>query len=151
MRARATVTKRVRGGASRAKGAGEASFERLTQSVEAAEAALKDLRKELSKGTRDVLDDLAKTLGDARKNPRSVSRTVSKDLEQIQHALAAASLRRRSRDVGRRTKYLGVSPIGVVSLRGWLERDAQITQLVRATEAIDGVRTVNNLLHTPRD
>lgn len=38
---------------------------------------------------------------------------------------------------------------GVVSLRGRLERDEQITQLIRATEAIDGVRSVNNLLHTP--
>jgi osmotically-inducible protein OsmY len=38
---------------------------------------------------------------------------------------------------------------GVVSLRGWLERNEQITRLVSATEAIDGVRTVNNLLHTP--
>jgi hypothetical protein len=38
---------------------------------------------------------------------------------------------------------------GVVSLRGWLERDEQITQLIRATEAIDGVRSVNSLLHTP--
>jgi osmotically-inducible protein OsmY len=38
---------------------------------------------------------------------------------------------------------------GVVSRRGRLERDEQITRLVRATEAIDGVRTVNNLLHTP--
>jgi hypothetical protein len=37
---------------------------------------------------------------------------------------------------------------GVVSLRGRLERDEQITQLVRATEAIEGVRSVNNLLHT---
>jgi hypothetical protein len=89
MPARATVTKRVRGGASRARGAGEASFERLTLSVDAAEAALKDLRKELSKGTRDVLEDLDKTLRDARKNLRTVSRTVSKDLAEIQHALAA--------------------------------------------------------------
>jgi hypothetical protein len=89
MPARATVTKRVRGGASRAKGAGEASFERLTQSVEAAQGALKDLRKELSKGTRDVLGDLDVTLRDARKNLRSVSRTVSKDLDEIQHALTA--------------------------------------------------------------
>jgi hypothetical protein len=89
MPARATVTKRVRGGASRARGAGEASFERLTQSVEAAEAALKDLRKELSKGTREVLEDIDKTLRDARKNLRSVSRTVSKDLEEIQHTLTA--------------------------------------------------------------
>jgi hypothetical protein len=38
---------------------------------------------------------------------------------------------------------------GVVSLRGRLERDEEITQLVRATEAIEGVRSVNNLLHTP--
>jgi BON domain len=38
---------------------------------------------------------------------------------------------------------------GVVSLRGRLERDEQITQLVRATEAIEGVRRVNNLLRTP--
>jgi hypothetical protein len=38
---------------------------------------------------------------------------------------------------------------GVVSLRGRLERDEQITQLVGATEAIEGVRRVNNLLHTP--
>ena len=38
---------------------------------------------------------------------------------------------------------------GVVFLRGRLERDEQITQLVRATEAIEGVRGVNNLLHTP--
>jgi hypothetical protein len=89
MPARATVTKRVRGGASRARGAGEASFERLTQSVEAAQVALKDLRKELSKGTRDVLGDLDVTLKDARKHLRSVSRTVSKDLDEIQHALTA--------------------------------------------------------------
>jgi hypothetical protein len=89
MPARATVTKRVRGGASRARGAGEASFERLTQSVEAAQVALKDLRKELSKGTRDVLGDLDVTLKDARKHLRSVRRTVSKDLDEIQHALTA--------------------------------------------------------------
>jgi hypothetical protein len=89
MPARATVTTRVRGGASRARGAGEASLERLTQSVEAAQAALKDLRKELSKGSRDVLGDLDMTLRDARKSVRSVRRTVTKDLEEIQHALTA--------------------------------------------------------------
>jgi hypothetical protein len=89
MPARANVTTRMRGGASRARGAGEASLERLTHSVEAAQVALKDLRKELSKGTRDVLGDLDVTLKDARKNLRSVSRTVSKDLEEIQQALTA--------------------------------------------------------------
>jgi hypothetical protein len=90
MPARATVTTRVRGGASRARGAGEASFERLTQSVEAAQAALNDLRKELSKGSRDVLWDLDMTLKDARKSVRRVRRTVSKDLEEIQQALTAS-------------------------------------------------------------
>jgi len=87
MPAKATGTARVRGGASRARGAGHASLERLTLSVEAAQTALKDLRKELGKGSRDVLGDLDMTLKDARRNLRSVSRTVSKDLEEIQHAL----------------------------------------------------------------
>jgi chromosome segregation ATPase len=84
---RTTVTRGVRGGASRARDAGQGAFDRLTQSLEAAQGALKDLRKELSKGTRDVLEDLDTTLKDARKNVRSVRRTVTKDLEQIQHAL----------------------------------------------------------------
>jgi chromosome segregation ATPase len=84
---RTTATRAVRGGASRGRDAGQTAFDRLTQSLEAAQAALMDLRKELSKGTRDVLDDLDTTLKDARKNARSVRRTVTKDLEQIQHAL----------------------------------------------------------------
>jgi hypothetical protein len=103
MPARSTVTTRVRGGASRAWGAGEASFERLTQSVEAAQTALKDLRKELSKGSRDVLGDLDMTLRDARKNLRSVSRTVSKDLEEIQQALTAGKPA-RARTAGTRRR-----------------------------------------------
>jgi len=84
---RTTATRAVRGGASRARDTGQTAFDRLTQSLELAQAALKDLRRELSKGTRDVLDDLDTTLKDARKNVRSVSRTVTKDLEQIQQAL----------------------------------------------------------------
>lgn len=88
MPTRATVSGGVRGGASRARDAGQGAFDRLTQSLDAAQAALSDLRKELSRGTRDVLQDLDTTLKDARKNARRVSRTVTKDLEQIQHALA---------------------------------------------------------------
>ena len=84
---RTTATRAVRGGASRARDVGQTAFDRLTQSLEVAQAALKDLRRELSMGTRDVLDDLDTTLKDARKNVRSVSRTVTKDLEQIQQAL----------------------------------------------------------------
>jgi len=59
---RATVSGGVRSGASRARDAGQGAFDRLTQSLDAAQAALNDLRKELSKGTRDVLQDLDTTL-----------------------------------------------------------------------------------------
>jgi osmotically-inducible protein OsmY len=37
----------------------------------------------------------------------------------------------------------------VIYLRGMLERPEQIEELVRATESIDGVDEVRNLLHTP--
>jgi osmotically-inducible protein OsmY len=37
---------------------------------------------------------------------------------------------------------------GVIYLRGQLEGDGQIEELVRATRAIDGVKGVKNLLHT---
>src|SRR5439155_285504 len=69
-----SVSGPVGDGASRARHAGQAAFDRLTQSVEAAQVALKDLRKELSKGSRDVLADLETTLKDARKDLRSVRR-----------------------------------------------------------------------------
>lgn len=87
MAERATVTRRVRGGTARAKGTGQAALDRLTRSVEAAQEALKDLRSELGRGSRDVLRDLDTTLRDARKNLRSISKTVTKDLDNIQHAL----------------------------------------------------------------
>lgn len=38
---------------------------------------------------------------------------------------------------------------GVVELRGTVDRPEQITQLVAATQRVDGVREVRNLLHTP--
>jgi hypothetical protein len=63
-------------------------MDRFTQSVDAAQAALQDLRDELSKGSRDVLTDLDTTLRDARKNLRSISKTITTDLGNIQHALA---------------------------------------------------------------
>jgi BON domain len=37
----------------------------------------------------------------------------------------------------------------VVFLRGQLESDGQIEELVRAIHAIEGVKGVKNLLHTP--
>ena len=95
---------RVRGGASRARHAGQGALDRLTQSVEAAEVALKDLRKELSKGSRDVLGDLETTLKDARKDLRRVRSTVAKDLAQIEQALVTGKpVRRRAAPAGARS------------------------------------------------
>lgn len=80
----------------RSKG-GDRALERLHQSVDAAEAALKDVRSEMSRGSRELLKDLETTLRDARKNLRSVSRRVSKDLEEVQQAVTGkkATARRK--------------------------------------------------------
>src|SRR5213080_2847505 len=92
-----SVSGPVGDGASRARHAGQVAFDRLTQSVVAAQVAPKDLRKELSKGSRDVLADLETTLKDARKDLRSVRRTVTRDLEQIPRALVSGKPARRPR------------------------------------------------------
>jgi hypothetical protein len=62
------------------------ALNRLEKSIDAAQSALKDLRTELGRGGRDLAKDLDKTLADARKNLRSLSRTVAKELDQIQKA-----------------------------------------------------------------
>ena len=55
---------------------------------DAAQAALKELRGELGRGSRELLHDVNVTLRDARKNLRRVSRQLVKDLEAVQHAAA---------------------------------------------------------------
>jgi hypothetical protein len=67
---------------------GSAPLDRLGDSIDAAQHALKDLRGELSKGGRDLLKDLDALLRDARKNLRRARRTLTKDLEQVQRAAA---------------------------------------------------------------
>jgi hypothetical protein len=62
------------------------ALSRLEKSIDAAQAALKDLRTELGRGRRDLVKDLDKTLTDARKNLRSLSSTVAKDIEKLQKA-----------------------------------------------------------------
>ena len=75
-----------------------AALDRLGGSLDAAQQALADLRRELSKGGRDVLKDLDALLRDARKNLRSARRTLVKDLEEVQKA-AAGSRRPAARRV----------------------------------------------------
>jgi hypothetical protein len=62
------------------------ALNRLEKSIDAAQAALKDLRTELGRGGRDLVKDLDRTLTDARKNVRSLSKTVTKDLGKLQKA-----------------------------------------------------------------
>jgi hypothetical protein len=62
------------------------ALNRLEKSIDAAQSALKDLRTELGRGGRDLVKDLDKTLRDSRKNLRSLSGKVAKDLEKLQKA-----------------------------------------------------------------
>lgn len=70
------------------KSGGGAALDRLGGSLDAAQEALKDLRRELSKGGRDLVKDLDVLLRDARKNLRGTQRTLIKDLDAVQKAAA---------------------------------------------------------------
>jgi hypothetical protein len=65
---------------------GPRALDRLDKSIDAAEGALKDLRSELGRGGRELVKELEKTLRDSRKNLRSLSRTVAKDIGKLQSA-----------------------------------------------------------------
>jgi ABC-type transporter Mla subunit MlaD len=76
---------RTRSGASRGRGGDTPdALGRLDDSIESAQAALKDLRAEMSRGSRELLSDVDKTLRDARKNLRRTSRRIANDLDQVQ-------------------------------------------------------------------
>lgn len=49
---------------------------------------MKDVRKEMSRGSRELLADVENMLREARKNLRRVSGRVTKDLEEVQKASA---------------------------------------------------------------
>ena len=106
MAQRSTQTGRTTGQRRPATG-GQSAYERLNASVEAAQVALKELRGELGRGSRELLKDVDVTLRDARKNLRSVSRQVVKELDQVQQAAAGkrapAQARRATRSTGRAT------------------------------------------------
>jgi hypothetical protein len=71
----------------RAKQAGSAALDRLRASIESAETALKDLQGEVSRDSRALLKDVAKTLTTARRNLTRSRGRIVKDLGQIQQAL----------------------------------------------------------------
>src|ERR1039458_8715251 len=71
----------------RAKQAGSAALDRLLASIEAAEAALKELPGEVRRDSRDLLKDIGKTLKTARRNVIRSRQRIVKDFEQIEKAL----------------------------------------------------------------
>ena len=83
--AKAKTTRRR--AASKSQSAGEKSLERIHDSIEAAQAALKDLRGEMNRGSRVLLKDVETTLRDARKQLRSVNRAVVRDLQAVQQTM----------------------------------------------------------------
>jgi hypothetical protein len=77
----------------RAKQAGSAALDRPQASIQAAETALKDLRGEVSRDSRDLLKDVGTTLKDARRNLTRSRQRIVKDLEQIEQALVKGKAR----------------------------------------------------------
>lgn len=82
---------------------GGAALDRLGGSLDAAQDALKDLRRELSKGGRDLVKDLDVLLRDARKNLRGARRTLVKDLDEVQKAAAGKRRTAAKRAPAKRT------------------------------------------------
>ena len=75
------------GAARKTQSAGENSLERVQDSIDAAQTALKDLRSEMNRSSHILLTDVETTLRDARKQLRSVNRAVVKDLHEVQQAM----------------------------------------------------------------
>lgn len=108
MAERKTQTRRP---ATRRRGAGSGgpdALGRLSDSIEASQAALKDLRSEMSRGSRELLKDLDKTLRDARKNLGRTSRRIAKDLDEVQQAARG----KRTSTARRASSRRGTTPRG---------------------------------------
>ena len=71
----------------RAKRAGSTALDRLQTSIEGAESALKDLRREVGRDSRDRLNDLATTLKSARRNVTRSRQRIVKEMEAMEQRL----------------------------------------------------------------
>ena len=71
-----------------------AALKRLNKSLDDSQKALaalrKDLGKDVSKGARDLCDDLGKFIKDARRHSGKLGTALRKDLEALQKRLAAS-------------------------------------------------------------
>src|SRR5256886_17039127 len=91
-RSRVTAAAKSRG----RKVVGPKAIGRLEKSLDAADIALKDLRKELGRGGSGALKNFEKTLKDSRKNLRSPSRTVTRDPQKSTKAATQRTAPRES-------------------------------------------------------
>jgi hypothetical protein len=81
----------------RAKRAGNTALDRLQTSIEGAESALKDLRREVGRDSRDRLNDLATTLKSARRNVTRSRQRIVKEMETIEQRLTKGKKRAASK------------------------------------------------------
>jgi hypothetical protein len=77
----------------RAKRAGNTALDRLQSSIEGAESALKDLRREVGRDSRDRLNDLATTLKSARRNVTRSRQRIVKEMEAMEQRLTKGKKR----------------------------------------------------------
>jgi len=106
-RARTTAPKRsgstTRRASTAKRGKGHTALDRLTKSVDAAQDALKDLRGQMSTGGSSALKELDKQLKDARKSLRGTSKSVLKDLDDLQQKLPGRGGAKKSTTTKRST------------------------------------------------
>src|SRR3954470_528275 len=81
---RSRVTAAAKSGGRRV--VGPKAIGRLEKSLDAADLALKDLRKELGRGSSTLVRDLERTIKDSRRNLTSLNKSVLRDLEKLQKA-----------------------------------------------------------------
>ena len=98
-----STSKRKAGGKAKSRvSGGQQALDRLNESIDAAEKALKDLRAEMSRGSRTILKDVDTTLRDARKHARSIRKEVAKELEDLQRAATGRVASARSTATARK-------------------------------------------------
>jgi hypothetical protein len=85
---RGSKTTSSRSAAGAARGAGHKALASLSDSIDSAQAALKDLRSEMGRGSSSALKDVEGTLKDARKHLTGARRRIAKELDDAQKAVA---------------------------------------------------------------
>src|SRR5947209_4864061 len=73
--------------------AGDASLKRLNSSLDAAHDALTELRKNLGRGGREVVNDVHQRITDVRKDARKLNKSLRSELDQLQKSIAGARSR----------------------------------------------------------